>query len=200
LLNFLTKALSVAKFHCLELQMKSLLVAAFSLVLASSIAANVELMRANKELSAELNRKTTVPLGVVLPPLEGEDLSGKQIRVAADNPGHPTVLFVFSPICHFCASNWPKWTSMLSSEVQGGWRPVFVNVGIPSTRDFQKSHGIDHYITLDKITAETQLAYRLSVTPETIVLNSEGKAVKMWVGELSPEDVSGFSRTLSTLH
>ena len=191
--------MTFARLSCLELEMKGLL-AVFSLILVSSMAANVALMNANRELSAELSRKTTVPIGVVLPPLEGEDLSGNAVKVAAANPGHPTVLFVFSPTCQFCASNWPNWKSILSSEAQSGWRPVFVNTGIPSAPDFQKSHGIDHYITLEKITPGTQLAYRFSATPETIILNSEGKAVQMWVGELPPKVVSGFSRALSTIH
>jgi len=157
-------------------------------------------MRANNELSVELRRQMTVPLGIVMPPLEGEDSSGKSLKVPAENPGHPTVLFVFSPSCHFCAKNWPNWTSILASEMKGGWRPVFVNAGTLLTPDFRKAHGIDHYITLDKTTSETQLAYRLSETPETIILNSEGRAVQTWAGELSPKVVNDFSRTLSAIH
>jgi hypothetical protein len=89
---------------------------------------------------------------------------------------------------------------MLSSEAQSGWRPIFVNTGIHSVPDFQRLHGIDHYITLEKITPETQLAYRFNETPETIILNSEGRAVKMWAGELSPKVLGEFSHALSTIH
>lgn len=136
----------------------------------------------------------------MLPPLVGNDLSGKPAKIEVQNTGQPTVLFIFSPVCPYCAQNWHNWTTMMASQKQGGWRPVFVNVGVPSTTAFQRSHGLDQCTTLDKITPGTALAYRMTVTPETIVLNAQGKAVQDWAGVLPSDTVSAFPQTLSTIH
>jgi hypothetical protein len=180
-----------------------LLVVAGVLVLFSSMAANLALLRANNQLSARvgaLSDQLTAPLGVSLPTLEGDDLTGKPIEIQSQNSGHPTVLFVFSPSCTVCAKNWSNWESLLTSQASLGWRPVFVNTGSHSTAQYQQSHRLDHYETIENISRNTALTYRLYYTPETIILNSEGTAVRSWVGGLSPSQISAFSQTLLNAH
>jgi len=180
--------------------MNRLLSATSVVILVVSMSANVALMRVNRRLSAELTSKSSVPRGMVLPALVGNEISGKPATIEVRNTSVPTVLFIFSPVCSYCAQNWHNWSAMIASQKQGSWRPVFINVGIPSTPLFQRAHELDQFTTLEKVTAGTALAYRMTVTPETMVLNTQGKVVQDWAGVLPSEVVSAFPQTLSSVH
>lgn len=175
-------------------------VAALSLVVLSSTAANVALIAINHKLAHQielLHEEQVVRKGVVLPPLKGVDLSGKAAYVDYKTGEQPTVLFVFSSTCSVCAKTWPQWDSVLATQKGMGWRPVFVNLGDPVTADYVASHSLDHYTTLDDITKDTVLSYRLFFTPETILLDGEGRVENVWIGQLSPDVTNSFAQTVA---
>jgi hypothetical protein len=92
--------------------------------------------------------------------------------------------------------NWPNWDLALAAQPKPNWRPVFVNMGAPTTDKFRHLHGLDRYTVLDDITKDAALAYRPFNTPETIVLNREGEVVGAWDGQLSQTVTSSLSQNL----
>jgi hypothetical protein len=177
-----------------------LLASAGALVLFASTAANVALIVTNRHLSehiSALQAQQLAPRGAILPQLKGLDSSGKPIVLDSGIANHPTVLFVLSSTCRPCARNWPQWQRILASQKELGWRAVFINLGSRLPADYRKSHGIDAYPVVDDVSRDSTLTYRFYFTPETIVLNSQGKVVNEWVGELSPDDVGKFPQLLA---
>jgi AhpC/TSA family len=180
--------------------MTKFIVGAGLVVLLSSTAANIALLRENRHLSTQiesLNNQQMTPRSVALPSLRGSDLSGHSVDIDVKNLGHPSVLFVFSPACSVCKKNWPNWDSILTSQKKLGWQPVFVNVGDRMDSQYVASHNLRSYTTLDDVSKDSVLSYRFLFTPETVILNSQGKAEYVWVGALSPEATTGFNKTIS---
>ena len=179
--------------------MNKVLIFTETLLLIVSTSLNVAMIRANRNLAnrAEAFRsELAIPNGVVMPDLRGVDLAGKPAVIPSQNPSHPTVIFVFSPTCPSCVRNWSNWTSILSSQSRDLWRPLFINVGPPTTPEFRRLHGLDHYETLDKIDKGTIYDYRIYRTPMTIVLTSSGKVAHAWDGQLSQSLIGSFSQKL----
>ena len=183
--------------------MNKLLLGICAIVLLSSALANVLLVRECRDLSKladSLESQGTTPKGVILPALRGDDLSGTPMTIEVKDTDRPSVLFVFSPACSVCAKNWPKWKSMLDSRKTTLWRPVFVNVGTPSSAEFRTAHGLGQFPTIDIISKDSALAYRFLFTPETIVVNTKGKAEDVWIGELPEGVAEKFPQTISAVH
>jgi len=102
-----------------------------------------------------LRSETEIPLNTPLLPLDGVDITGKQISFDVQHAGAVTVLFVLSPSCAVADRNWPQWDDLLKTQEALGWKPVFVNIGGPLTSGYLQSHGIEKYEVFNQVFART---------------------------------------------
>lgn len=68
--------------------------------------------------------------------------------------------------------------------------PVFIDVSDTVDAKFIKEHRLEKYRVLTHLSDSTKLAYRFQATPETVLLDRDGKADRAWTGILSPSDLS----------
>jgi hypothetical protein len=54
-------------------------------------------------------------LGVKMPSIHGKDLEGRDVLVDYQLHAPHTLVFVFSPLCHFCRLIWPAWSEISKS-------------------------------------------------------------------------------------
>jgi len=158
-------------------------VAIVSLV-ASSVAANVLLLRQNSQLRLTvyqlhllLEQSGQVPIGLSLPPLIGIDSSNRELSLDVQQ-ARGMALFVFDPGCGPCNVNWANWESLLSDVLKEGRKPVFIDL-ISDTVDakFIKEHRLEKYLVLKHLADSTKLAYRFQATPETVLLNRMARRI-----------------------
>jgi hypothetical protein len=142
----------------------------------------------------ELQRIHEVPLGVLLPPIIGEDLEGKPRQVTSLASLHGMLLFVFSEHCGPSNANWVNWHELLQTATATGLSPLFIDLGGSLSSGFIERHQLNHRVVLTNISPETRLFYHLDSTPQTILVNPQGRAVYVWTGFLKGSIMTGVLR------
>ncbi len=151
-------------------------------LLALSAITNFLLVSKVKQLQAtisSLKSEQSITAGMRLPPLTAQDMSGQSITIRYDETERPTLLYVFSPVCGWCKKNEDNINSLAR---QTGDRLRII--GVTLSQD-----GLVEYVAarfppvkVIKPDSRTIIAYKLSGTPETILVSSQGVVLKVWKG------------------
>lgn len=153
-----------------------------TLLLAFSVVLNVLLARKVRQLTAGQNsRVAELPLkvGTVVPGFQAVDLEGQTQFVAYDERGGKlTVLYVFTPPCHWCERNVDNLKELVARKGDG-YRFIGISLAQDGLSDYVSRNGLPVYTNLS---GETKKAYKLGGTPQTIVVSAEGQVLKDWVG------------------
>lgn len=149
---------------------------------------NIALVRQNRQLKAQISLPPPaleLPAGESVPDLKGFDLSGEPIEVDYGKDPHKVLVFVFSPTCNFCTQNWPKWWDVMSSLNRDAVRPVAVDVTSSTTAVFVAEHKLKDIAVMNQVDPGARMRYRFQLTPQTILIDSNGKVEKVWTGVLN---------------
>jgi peroxiredoxin len=130
--------------------------------------------------NARLSASNQLQEGSSVPPLTGHSIDGTPLAVHFEDAPIPTVIYVFSPKCGWCAKNIENFRSLIA---QAG--AEYRVVGVAMTRQ-----DLDAYLSKERLTlpvfadvdASVAAAYQLGVTPTTIVISPQSKVLKVWGG------------------
>jgi peroxiredoxin len=161
----------------------SRLLAAVIVLLAASVTLNVILARRVRSFAQFQSVKVSGRLlqaGATVPAIMGKRLDGEQEAISYQETSRPTVLYIFTPPCSWCARNMDNFKTLMEKEA-GQYR--FVGVSLAE-------QGLPEYIAKNNLklpvysglSPETLKAYKLGSTPQTIVISPEGKVLQDWVG------------------
>ncbi len=163
-------------------------------VLVGSLGLNV-LLGVNKSRRAQGPPPAPIAIGETMPALHVRDLKGVATDIDMHDVGKPTVLYVFTPTCVWCAKNLPK-----IQELGKQKGDAFRFIGLSLTSD-----GLGPY--LDKAdlpfpvystpSAETMAKYHLNGTPQTLVLDQNSRVVQVWMGAYLPDTNESVSKFFS---
>jgi hypothetical protein len=122
------------------------------------------------------------PLGSVVPALEGTDLVGTVATVSYGDDARPTVIYVFSPECRWCARNLPNLRALIHDKAKS-YRFVGLSLDSNATavRDYLHATGLDLTVLLNPAPSVVA-ALGLGVTPHTLVVSPDGRLVRSWMG------------------
>jgi peroxiredoxin len=152
---------------------------------------NVLLVQQNKKLkilARRPDRSLEIKAGTALPPLEGFDSDGNRQSVDYGHDPRKTVLLVLSPRCPACEENMPNWEAIINGLDRRSFRLAGVSLQSEGFKEFASRRGINQVPTLTKIDPRYRVAYNLALTPQTILIDAEGKVEKVWTGFLRGEN------------
>jgi peroxiredoxin len=161
------------------------------------LAMNVALIRQNRQLKKQASLPPPaleLPAGTAVPDLKGFDLSGKPVEVDYGKDSRKVLVLVYSPTCKFCAENWPRWWDLMSSLNRSAVRPVAVDVTSSSTQDFLAEHRLSDFPVMNQIEPTARIRYRFQLTPQTMLIDTDGKVEKVWSGVLDSSAVEELKR------
>jgi hypothetical protein len=164
------------------------------------LAANIALIRQNRQLKAQLSLPPPVmeaAAGAQMPGLRGVDLEGKPVEVLYGKDSRKVLVLVFSPTCPFCDQNWPKWQQVISSLDLSAVRPVLVDVTSTTTAGFVSQHQLSSLPVILKADPRATLDYRFHLTPQTILVGPSGKVEKVWTGVLNDSSLADLKQHLA---
>lgn len=164
------------------------------------LAANIALIRQNQQLKAQLALPPPVleaAAGAQMPDLHGVDLQGKSVEVLYGKDSRKVLVLVFSPTCPFCDQNWPKWQQVISSLDRLAVRPVLVDVTSTTTAGFVSQHQLSSLPVILKADPRATLDYRFHLTPQTILVDPNGKVEKVWTGVLNDSSLADLKQHLA---
>ena len=161
------------------------------------ICLNLFLLKQNqglKQLTQNTN-ESSITVGKKLLPLSGVDTAGNNVEV---NPvaEQKTLLLVFSATCHFCAKNSSNWKEILNKMSSDKIKVIGVALG-ENGEDFLKKYELENkFSTVNILPGKLAQAPSFDITPQTILLDSDGKVEKVWSGVL---DKKSFNEVLDTV-
>jgi hypothetical protein len=163
------------------------------------LAADVALLTENRFLRAQLHLLTNLDPGRPMAGMSGVGADGKFDFVGFGVRKRPTLVLVFSPTCEVCRANWPNWDAILpktSSEA----RVVAVNLGGHLPNGYVTKYHIDAMDLLVQPFSEGVLENHFQLTPETIIVDANGRVKGAWLGALTPRDIREVEELLGTAH
>lgn len=151
-------------------------------LLAVSAITNFLLVLKLKQLQATvsfLKSEQTITTGMRLPPLTAQDMSGHNITIRYDETERPTLLYVFTPACGWCKKNEDNISSLASQTVDR-----LRIIGVTLSQDGLVEYVANRFppVKVIKPDSRTTIAYKLSGTPETILVSSQGVVLRVWKG------------------
>lgn len=130
--------------------------------------------------TAEARQEAPIPtVGTPMPALEVRDLKGEKVSLSYASDARPTVIYVFTPECTWCARNLNNLKAVLAASQQS-YRIVGLSLD-PNVASYLKESGLDFPVYTNP-TREMVAAYGLGSTPSTVVVSPDGRLMKFWRG------------------
>src|SRR5258708_28757837 len=153
-------------------------VALVYLFAVASVSLNVLLAYRLRSLGQVQAAKIADPLlkvGSTVPPIAAVGLDGKEEVISSQDTDKDTVLYIFTPPCSWCARNLDNFKTLIDKE-SGQYRIIRLSLSKEGLVQYAAKNGLDLPI-YSGLSMATRLAYRLSGTPETIVVSHEGRVL-----------------------
>lgn len=182
-----------------ERQNKSGLV--FAILGISLLTVNMLLLQENKQLkamAAKANPSLEVQLGTMLPPLQGVDVNGSRLVFPHGQDSRKTLLLVFSPTCSLCSDNMANWQSLIKEVDQDSFRLVGVSLKSEGTAEYITVHNLLSLPVIADVDPQSKEAYNLRLTPQAILIDSEGRAERVWSGLLQEKEKMEIKEVLNS--
>jgi peroxiredoxin len=167
-------------------------------LLAISLLSNVGLGIAVLRLSGQVApaaaaRQPSGPaIGAQLPPLEAERLGGSRETISYQADRRPTLMYVFTPECSWCARNLANLKALLA-EAKDEYRLVGVSLN-PDVEAYLSKAQLELPVYVN-VAPEAAVAYGFGSTPQTLVISPEGRVVKSWIGAYGGAAQADVERT-----
>lgn len=159
---------------------KSLLV---MLIITCSALMNIVLTRKVSSLEntiAYMRSSDNLRTGVTLPSINVRRIDGSRSSIAFSDSKIPTVLYVFTPQCHWCRENLPELHALIDNSA-GRYRVIGISLRRQDLNDYVEKERL-HFPIYTDVEQSSIIAYHFGATPETIVVSSDAKLLKDWKG------------------
>ena len=168
------------------------------LVVLTLLALNVSLVIQNRNLRSGdiLTRSVALKEGTVVPALSGLDLNGNKITLDYQNDPRKAVMLVFSPRCSYCVDNMPNWQSIAQGLDRTQYRILAVSITTSGLKDYVAQYSLGDVPLIAEVEPKSRVSYEMNVTPQTILIDSNGKVEKIWNGVIQDADRTDVERSL----
>jgi peroxiredoxin len=170
------------------------------LLVAALLVLNASLIIQNRSLRASGGagtRSTVLHPGNIVPSLSGMDIDGKNFTLAYGHDPRKVVILVFSPRCGFCTKNMPNWKAIAQSLDRNSYRIVAVSIVTEGVKEYVDQQNLTDVPVIAEVDPKSRVSYEMTVTPQTILIDSHGKVEKLWAGLFSPDERNEVEQVLS---
>ena len=153
---------------------------------------NIILIQQNRELQTALHpapREILVE-GESVGPFKVRSLNGDSITINYADSTKKYLLFVFTVTCPHCHKNLGRWNALVKNI--GEVRDEIVGICVSDLEHTLKYRDTTGIIFRLAALADTSFLrrYKITLFPETILVNGNGRVKKVWAGELSESQIS----------
>jgi peroxiredoxin len=157
---------------------------------------NILLLMQNLSLRKQLNSAGRIDAsanalnpGELVKPITGTDLNGQLYQVQYSNDGKKQLLMFFSPSCPYCVEQGPIWRDVLNRMDSNRFNVVGIVGDREDKLEVAKHANVLGYFTtrialpIVTVSNETLANYKLTATPTTLLIDSNGRVEHAWVGK-----------------
>ncbi len=160
-------------------------------ILIGSLGFNVYLSTHTRAVAAAPSRPELLPAGSKAPAFEGTSLTGAKVSLDFSDK-RPTLLYVFSPTCHWCEKNLENIRTIVKT--RRDLRVIGVNIGPKLDAEAAKKQPFDEVV---QPSSRTFQAYRFSGMPATVLIEPGGRITNAWAGAYAGPVAADISKTLA---
>lgn len=160
---------------------------------------NVILVTQNRNLRAAGSvgtRSIALKEGTIVPALSGLGLDGNKITLNYQNDPRKAVMLIFSPRCSYCTDNMPNWQAIAQSLDRKLYRIMAVSITSDGVKDYIAQHRLPDVPVIADVEPKSRVSYEMNVTPQTILIDSQGKVEKVWTGVLQQHERAEVEQSL----
>jgi peroxiredoxin len=160
---------------------------------------NVSLVIQNRNLRtgpAVGTRSIALKEGTIVPALSGLDLDGNKITLNYQNDPRKAVMLIFSPRCGYCTDNMPNWQAIAQSLDRKLYRIMAVSITNDGVKEYIAEHSLPDVPVIADVEPKSRVSYEMNVTPQTILIDSQGKVEKVWTGVLQHDERAEVEHSL----
>lgn len=162
------------------------------LLVGTLLASDGYLVVKNRQLAAGLQLKYAalqVAPGATVPPLRGKTLDGRDVTIAWGGV-RDHLLMLFTPGCGFCSDNWANWEIISRRVNHSKLSLVLVQLSGHMTQQELRGLGFVRTAFIAQIDPADVAPFRLRLVPQTILVGSDDRVMRVWSGVLQPSEVS----------
>jgi peroxiredoxin len=159
------------------------LLASCTVALVVSVALNVVLAHRVRTITGAQSARIAerlLSVGTSVPAITAKRLDGQEETISYGGANQATVLYVFTPPCTWCARNVDNFKTLISKD-GGQYRLIGLSLSDQGLAEYVSKNELKLPV-YSGLSEETKRAYKLSGTPETIVVSPEGKVLQNWMG------------------
>lgn len=169
--------------------------AVLTVMLLLSVALNVALARRVTERRREIavvKAEARLNPGDTLPSFAGTTIDGSSVAV---NYARMTVFYIITPECRWCIRNTPN-INALAREVGSAFEFIGISLTPASSELISHVRASQYqFPILTQLPAGALLSLKISGTPQTVVVSTQGQVVRAWTGAFDgrvADDVEAF--------
>ena len=186
----------MATLSTFEFSRTTVLVSVF--LLLGLLASNTALVVQNRNLKASMQKaEAALAEGQSMPVITGIDLEGQEQIFDWGKDNRKTLLMNFSPRCGYCRANMPNWTAILQGIDKSAYRVVMVSSIPDGAKEYVEKYKIKDVPIIVEPEPKVLINYLMHITPQTILLNSDGKIENVWVGKFVNEQKPSIEKALN---
>jgi hypothetical protein len=91
----------------------------------------------------------------------------------------------------------PNWKAMLQGIDRNSYRIVAVSIISDGVKEYVSQQKLTDIPIIAEVDPKSRVSYEMNVTPQTMLINSDGKVEKLWIGLLSPDERSDVEQSFS---
>lgn len=160
-------------------------------LLAVSLGINVVLFR---ELRASSRETGVVSKGDRLDPFTVRDMDGTLRNLRFDDVSTPTLIYVITPECVWCALNWRAFNA-LANQSQSRFRVVSLSLTGKNLSAYRVRYNVRSTM-LHSPEATAVAKYGFSITPQTLLISPSGVILEHWIGAYISDRRRSIERAL----
>lgn len=169
------------------------------LLIAMLVVINAALIVQNRKLKSGggINRSIILNEGTVVPSLSGIDLNGNKLTFDYGSDHRGALVLVFSPRCRFCTENMPVWQAIAQGLDRKSYRIVAVSILTEGVKEYISQHELSDVPVIAEVDPKSRVSYEMTVTPQTILIDYDGKVERVWTGFIQADERNEIERTLN---
>jgi peroxiredoxin len=152
-------------------------------LLACSLGANILLAHRVSTLRNaidELKDEHRLRVGDVISSIKATTVDGANVQLSPADTSMDTVIYVFSPTCHWCKENLPDLHALAQGAAER-YRLVGISLSEVGLKQYITEEHLDFPIFAN-LQPQDRNKYHLGGTPETIVVAPNGRVKQVWMG------------------
>lgn len=152
-------------------------------LLLLSVTLNVFLahkVRSVNDVQAARVAEYQLKIGAAVLPIAANRLNGQLEVISYLGTSQPTVLYVFTPPCIWCARNMDNLKTLLDKE-GNHYRFIGLSLSDNALAEYVAKNDLKLPVYSD-LSPEALKTYKLGSTPQTIVISPEGRVLQDWSG------------------